>query len=138
MMRRARTTTTTTTRALGALLCALLGMSALTGCGAFGECEVPLGTYSVELVDAGGDCPDDAVRAATGVRDAKLEADDEEASCGSHSIVSVESNGSCQSRTTLKVTSHEDGLDPGTAELVVSCSGSQVCKHNFNVYFKKR
>lgn len=120
------------------LLGVVLASGALTGCGAFGECEVPLGTYSQETVDAGGDCADEYVRSVTGTKDIVLEEGDSAATCGSHSAQATESSGGCESKVVFQIDSDEDGLGTGTAKLTVSCSGVQLCQQNFNVYYKKR
>ena len=149
MTRRATPTTTPSTitstprrSRAGLLRAMLLGVAlasgALTGCGALGDCEVPLGTYSQEIVDAGGDCSDEYVRSVTGTKDIVLEKGDNEATCGSHSSQATDSSGGCESKVVFQIESDEDGLGTGTAKLTVSCAGAQLCQQNFNVYYKKR
>ena len=122
----------------------VLAMAVLTGCGddnsADGdECEVPSGTYEMEIVDAGGNCDSEFVDRMAGVRDMDVEEGEQ---CGSYSELYTESftaeGYSCSQTLEIEATATADGIEGGTIEAEAECNGQVVCEHGFNAYFEKR
>ncbi len=121
-----------------------LGLGAI-GCGddddADGDCEAPAGTYSVEVVDAGGDCDSEYVDQVAGTRDWDLD-EEEDRACGSFSDTYSEAfsmgDMSCTLTEQTSATATASGIEDASFFATFECDGELVCEHDFNVYFEYR
>jgi hypothetical protein len=105
------------------------------------ECRAPTGTYTREVVEAGGDCPQEVVDLYAGSEDVELQA--AEAACGrlqasSTDTFELESGESCTIAGTVEAEVVDDGIENGEATVEVECTNGNGCVHRFNVYFTKR
>ena len=103
-----------------------------------GPCMVPLGTYTMEVSAASGNCNTETVIAITSLRqDIEI---DEESECGSirSSVTQPLEGTDCMMTVLITADGSIDGIENGEMTLTITECEDMNCEHVFNLYLEGR